>query len=670
MSTCESKVDPIYYANKYNLEKLDNKALTEHYLKTGKQKGYFPNKESEVFYCKKANFDPIYYSKRYCIDDPEKAKEHWITIGYKKGNYVNRCEDLGEHSFFLCRCKIKNSTISKKYEDSCFSMKEDTITSNNTPSESISEIRKIKQNENVVSHLISKSDTETESKNSSNTNNSSTSTNNSSSSTNNSSNTNNSSTANSLSSFIGQQISKKLNCNENCCNCGSRHCIFNVSNKLKGNDKLPEKMSTVNNKITIKPPNIFTKTNVESKLDNLFNKNAKQREILLNNTSYSSNTGKTESEHDSESISCSCTECKNEKTEANEEKTEEGNTKENWSSYEVCSYSVNNDPDGSTYTDSTCDCSVCVSKEKKNEKGTEKGTGKDNWRPIVKNTSKLTAEERKLVEESIYESEREIDKIAIKREQSKNNEENISEEENVTGFIFDQNMKTVCRNIEYITKYIDICEHHVDSVITLFRESYKCLTDVCKPTDNYVLYNTARMKLQGYMKEIDNIIQNSNYDEYPIFFNTKMRSKNLKCIKFPMFITTNNHVNMMLEKIVGKIQKYYKISLIKLSLNELNMQNYLLPLVEKGEIMTTKSNPIPPDDCMVNTNPPRNRYKESFLLERWDVKYHLQLFENALYRCAMYKELLNKANNVIEIKLSLCHKIKLNNLRELQKLKN
>ncbi len=121
MNNCSSRVDVNYYTSKYGLDFCNKKAAIEHYIKKGKQKGYFPNRESEINYKKIMNFDPEYYKRKYSIiGDNKTAVRHWKLYGCKNQNFINHCEELGVgvHNPIICKCKIKSFDVDKKDTDS------------------------------------------------------------------------------------------------------------------------------------------------------------------------------------------------------------------------------------------------------------------------------------------------------------------------------------------------------------------------------------------------------------------------------------------------------------------------------------------------------------------------------------------------------------------------
>ena len=102
-----SKLDSIYYKNRYSLSVTDRQSIIHHYEKVGRDKGYFPNAERERYHLQLSNFDPEYYKRRYnVIGTDEEVRTHWKLHGFSKRNYVNKCEEDMTHHPFMCRCKI------------------------------------------------------------------------------------------------------------------------------------------------------------------------------------------------------------------------------------------------------------------------------------------------------------------------------------------------------------------------------------------------------------------------------------------------------------------------------------------------------------------------------------------------------------------------------------
>lgn len=118
MSNCSSIVDSVYYKEKYNLYFKNNEGASEHYINVGKQLGYFPNLETEIFYYLTVNFDPEFYKRKYGITgDNKTVKRHWKLYDSKKGRYINQCEEIGNHPPFICKCKLKTKPFSSKSID-------------------------------------------------------------------------------------------------------------------------------------------------------------------------------------------------------------------------------------------------------------------------------------------------------------------------------------------------------------------------------------------------------------------------------------------------------------------------------------------------------------------------------------------------------------------------
>ena len=117
-----------------------------------------------------------------------------------------------------------------------------------------------------------------------------------------------------------------------------------------------------------------------------------------------------------------------------------------------------------------------------------------------------------------------------------------------------------------------------------------------------------------------------------------------------------------LENMVDKNQLFFKIQLIKMSLKDLKLYNYSLPLLNRFEVMTLNTNFMPPDNCMIGKQPSRSMYKEKGLIKCWNLNYHLNVFEKALYNARVYKEILNNHAKIIEIKKNIYNRINNSNL--------
>lgn len=114
MNNYPSKINKDYYEKKYNLKFKNVYEATIHYIKYGKTYGFFPNKESENFYCKFMNFDTNYYIEKYKMDfKTDEAKRYWCLYGSSLNHYVNRCDEKGTH-IDNCNCIIKSNTINIK----------------------------------------------------------------------------------------------------------------------------------------------------------------------------------------------------------------------------------------------------------------------------------------------------------------------------------------------------------------------------------------------------------------------------------------------------------------------------------------------------------------------------------------------------------------------------
>ncbi len=197
---------------------------------------------------------------------------------------------------------------------------------------------------------------------------------------------------------------------------------------------------------------------------------------------------------------------------------------------------------------------------------------------------------------------------------------------------------------------------YLDTYIIILKQAYECLTQICNPLNNYVIYNASRIKLSCMLKEADLIVKNTHYNGLPVFQNEQCYRKSINSIKFPLMVPTK-------ENETSYIDDYFKIKLMKLSMEYLKLDKYCQPILNKGEKLSLKTSPIPPSNCAVGKIPDRNMYTEKELIQCWDINYHLCQFENAMYNIMTTKEIMCNYSKFIEIKEELCSKIKISNTK-------
>jgi len=216
-----------------------------------------------------------------------------------------------------------------------------------------------------------------------------------------------------------------------------------------------------------------------------------------------------------------------------------------------------------------------------------------------------------------------------------------------------------------------MCHIHLDTYNVLLKQAYDGIVDVCNPCSTYVVYDAARIKIYNTLKEADTIIKSSYYKNLPIFYTSNhddVEDRSDHCptsIKFPLFIfndiQTENKIDIELK------YSYFKIKLMKVSLKHINLDRYCKPPLNKGEILKSSTSPIPPFNRPVGKTPEPNMYEnnrgDTDLVKCWDINYHMQQFENALYRVTIVKEILNNYSKLIQIKEELYHKITMANLK-------
>lgn len=204
------------------------------------------------------------------------------------------------------------------------------------------------------------------------------------------------------------------------------------------------------------------------------------------------------------------------------------------------------------------------------------------------------------------------------------------------------------KNITNIRNYLSSCNIYLETYLKLMKNAYQCISDICNPDSNYLVYNTARVKLQTIMIEIDKFVSTSYHNKtIPLFYLPGKKAPTF--IKFP-FITSD------ITELPG--DKYFKIHFMKLSLKHLKLESYKYTLLEQGDILTDKTSSIPPSNCPVGQTPSRNMYSTDELIKCWNINYHMSNLENALGRIIIEKEMIDNCINLLDIKCDLIEKLK------------
>ena len=830
MNNCPSHVDTVYYVFKYKLDFHNKKEAIEHYLKIGKQKGYFPNREMEVFYCKTMNFDVQYYKRKYCISgDNNTVKRHWKLYGSKEGHYVNHCDEMGEHTPFTCKCRIKNKTTDKRYSEDCdkFEVTDtDSVedSSHHNDQDSLSDqdryvfsdkfdaklpsnIIKIYNNKesipecynsfNTKEKCRSKLNTKIEKKDSATV-------------------LVSVSDSDNLREAVKNVLDSEFYANKNI-DSQEKHCPEYHCNKSKFVSYDVEHCESSNirakkNSITGHAKSMFEHSLVHSsdqsitsskssdcecstrtvetirshisdptepskeikKFENaIFDSKSLAGRYRSKMNRFSVNTEQEKNIDRSEKIdkpkldsnnvnvlltesnknralsfaaikvekecavqdSCDDTHESNKITplididdkvllqlnivnddsfeadfidngykivnHASESKCiykqsdnmtmQKSESRENGESFKD-NQDIRSDVHSShaSNTSSKCTCAKCV-KDKHPEKSDRcDAENVDNHMkehnftsiytdlkqklgtyvkfPEMKNNNDYIS--RPVLCDQSKEQEQELeqilsrDKIKLQQIQEKLMKiPDVCSNDLTDRYIFDKHMEIVCQNMSNIKIYLNMCHIYLDTYTTILKQAYQCLTDICNSCNNYIMYNTARVKLCNMLKEAENISNTSYCNDLPIFYTRHSTKKSPTSIKFPLLISTSESINKFLIQNIGEENVYFRIHLMKINLRHLKLEKYCLPSLNRCEQITSNTSPIPPSNCPVGKTPTRDMYLKEDLLKCWDINYHLKQFENALYKIIMTREILCNYSNLIEIKEELVLKIKIANVK-------
>ena len=612
MNSILSLVDTVYYESKYGLEFNNKKEAIEHYIKIGKQKGYFPNREAEIFHYKTMNFDPEYYNHKYCLNiDNNSAIRHWKLYGSKQGHYVNYCDEKDEHIKFICKCKIKESPSSY----SNISNKTYIEQLNEHLNDKFFELNKITSLDSHHEFIFSEKDTGTKDHDKMVPNKlNEMRIHNSENQINDDEYKNQDD--NQGNSEVIQDNQDNIEFNQGNSEVIQDNTEFNQENsrcnqslQLPNENYHVEMTSTLPKQNMCKIKGIMTK-NVKSIYDSkiLMNKHKlnlnKYNMVLKQNATtdikYSNNVVK-----DKFSEKC--------------DKLQIDNTSQNSKNISDKSNNSGNEPDG---FDEISFFEEFI----------------DNRYKIVSN---------KKIKSS--------DGLTILTQ----------EKSTVNKNIFDTQMDIIRQNISNIKMYLNMCNIHLDTYITLLKQANQYMTDICNSKDNYVMYNASNVKLCTMLKEAEKIIESAHYNNLPIFYSKQPDIKPPNVIKFPLLLCKNDIMNKFLLNNVGNENVYFKIKLMKVSLKYLRLEKYILQSLKINEKITNDSSPIPPSTYPIGETPQTDWYSDEKFIEYWNPNYHLTQFEKAIYKVTMAKESLCNYSKLLEIKEELLLKIKTANNEKL-----
>jgi hypothetical protein len=268
-----------------------------------------------------------------------------------------------------------------------------------------------------------------------------------------------------------------------------------------------------------------------------------------------------------------------------------------------------------------------------------------------------------------------------KKDSKKKDKKKKDDKETIDDYVYDKNIKNIKNNIQCIKQYIEKCDIYLDSYTEIIKKSYECITELSdmSKTNDYKKYNIVRLRLYNLLMEGNLMITSSKCNNMPIFYddtiitqphktiNAHKHSKhskhrdNKECkiyktpshIKFPMITCANDEINKMMNDMHGGKYAYFKMELMKVSLKNLGLFYYALKPLNKGVMMTNRTNPIPPLNCPIGMTPKMNYYNDDKLKINWYGMHHVKVFERALYKLSMAKENLSGYIKILDMKEEL-----------------
>lgn len=209
-----------------------------------------------------------------------------------------------------------------------------------------------------------------------------------------------------------------------------------------------------------------------------------------------------------------------------------------------------------------------------------------------------------------------------------------------------ENLKIIYDNIQKIEEYIHQSIIHLEHIQNILKNAFQLVLDMTDIKMDQIIYDSLRHRITILMREMDRCIDGATSVGYPIF-----RKKNSpKYIKFPIFVSTNESLNQSYSQIFGENMRWFKLALLKLSIEELGLYNYCAMPLKSNELMSNDSNPFP---SQIFSN----------YLDKSDgnlsIDTHIKKFENAMYNIAISIENYNTIFSILKNKRELCDKLKL-----------
>jgi hypothetical protein len=691
MPSYSTHIDYEYYKNKYNpLHCNDKKSILEHYNKIGKQKGYFPNSSSEDYFCKNQNFDSKYYVRKYNLPYKTKieAREHWKNQGFKLNYFVNICEEQGEHNKILCKCKIKgihndyiSDCFSTQTESECYDSCKDDVNLNHKSDSILEQIsddipqsidselllknaeRIINNNLEKYAEQLDKIDNQRdisyyEEDNSYD----------SDSSDDDYDENSNSITNNNISDEEWEKEKKLIK-------------YIQLKKHVKIPDKIPDTIyetrelsssedadSTV---ISIKYHGTRFIIDSNHNTNESNNNDSSFTPLIQNHTS--TNIDSSFDEESTLSTISVVTKQQNNSVDDNEvnDDIDDSFDSDFESEFFDDNYSVSNGNYSNKLLSTIQEESLGFENIERKIKEEKEKMFKKEEKYLVDELNNLEGRYisdksdstifESIVEEKIKHNENEMTKIKNRLDSSL--EDTQIKYQSSNKFIFDSHMDIVMANINDTIEHINFSIIHLKTFINTLKQVYKCFIDIANNKNNMIIYNTSFIKISKLLRELDNIVKNSNCNDHPLF-RQRQNKKSTKYIIFPIFKCDNDRMDKYFEKNVGKNHIFIKIELMDLSLITLKLNKYILPQLKNDDIMSFETNPIPSDSCMIGRKPERWMYKEEELIKNWSIKHHLDLFQNAINKSINIEAEYNTINDLLITKKEMALKIKLTNLKD------
>ena len=262
---------------------------------------------------------------------------------------------------------------------------------------------------------------------------------------------------------------------------------------------------------------------------------------------------------------------------------------------------------------------------------------------------------------------KEIEKIKkeLKELNNKSNGSNGSNESNVSNnsseiITFEYNLEIIVYNMKQLEGILDHIKTYLINLLEYLKKCIDLLIKISPPTTPSLIYDSSRNAIIIYLTEFDRTVLNAVYNDIHLLHHHKLGTNTP--IKFAIFICPDKRIEKEIINCIKGENIYMNVQVPCVDIHSLQLQNYIHKPLTSSEIMTSESNPFPPNNFGIY--PDYYSKLNSKLKKNWDFRTHLNKFNGAINKISLEIDKLDIYKNGLNIKRELLDKIKHNYLKK------